>query len=33
MKLLDILFNWLFKPTTHQEKGLLDTQTQKKDGK
>jgi hypothetical protein len=29
MKLLNRLVAWLFKPTAHQEKGLLDPQTQK----
>jgi len=30
MKLLNRLFAWLFKPSAHQEKGLLDPETQKK---
>jgi len=33
MKFLNRIFNWLFSQSQHQEKGLLDPQTQKEDGK
>lgn len=33
MSILNLIFNWLFKPTAHQEKGLPDPKTQKDYGK